>query len=148
MICWGGMTLSSFVRCIDHGLVRLEDLWDFRVLEVTGVAPYFLAIIVTVEDDVAMVIFAVSVIGYVSLFCRNGSGRGGWACQTTYCCPKYAISIVISHGEASMVAGSHHDFLLLVNLYSMYEFAGGIELSRDGRSLASPTPLDLQSSLT
>lgn len=68
--------------------------------------------------------------------------------QRTYCCPKYAISVIIGHGETSSVAGSNHEFFLLVNLHSVHEFAGGIELSRDGRSLAPPTPLDLESSLT
>jgi hypothetical protein len=75
-ICWGGMMLSCFARCFDHGIVRLELLWDLRVLEVTGVTPYFLVIVVTIEDDVAMVVFAVSVIVCVSLIFRNGSGWG------------------------------------------------------------------------
>jgi hypothetical protein len=46
--------------------------------------------------------------------------------QSTYCCPKYAISVIIGHGEASSVAGSHHEVLLLVNLHSVHEFSGGI----------------------
>lgn len=69
--------LSCFARCFDHGIVRVEVLWNLRVLEVTGVTPYFLVIVVTIEDDVTMVVFTVSVIICVSLICGNGSGWGG-----------------------------------------------------------------------
>jgi len=41
---------------------RFEILWDVRVLEVAGIAPDVLAIVVTIEDDVVAIVFAVGVI--------------------------------------------------------------------------------------